>query len=490
MNNLKDLHIMLQGDSPIILLESQEEIRLVDNLSQMCLNDGTFIFKWSATEGMCRVDIDLGLMTGTDTPEEVLRHIKSTTMSGVYILLDFHPYLDDPIIIRLLKEIAQNYEKLARTIVFISHALNIPAELKHLSAKFEIKLPDIGVLKRMIKEEAHRWQDNHPHQKLRADRKAVESLINHLLGTTSADARRLIRAAIENDGAITSRDIPTVMEAKYKLLNKDDVISYEYDTTVLSNVAGLDKLKTWLKQRKVVFEKATHGLDSPKGIMLLGVQGCGKSLAAKAVAGLFEVPLLRLDFGALYNKFIGETEKNLRKALETAETMSPCVVWIDEIEKGLSGDSTDGGVSQRVLGTLLTWMVEHRGKVFIVATANDIHSLPPELIRKGRLDEVFFVDLPNEVVREKILEIHLRQRNQLPSHFKIAELVEATEGFSGAEIEQAIVSALYTSMAEEQKLNQEVLLHEIAETRPLSILMAEKINALRHWAKDRTVSAS
>jgi len=489
MNDLKDLQMMLRGSIPIILLESYEELRLLQNLTQMCLHEERSLFKWSVTEGMEREDVKLGTLLETESPEDVLRHIKGTSASGVYILLDFHPYLDNPLIVRLLKEIAQSYEDVARTLIFISHALNIPAEIKHLSAKFEMKLPDAGLLKQMIKEEAHRWQENHPRQRLLVDKKAVEDLINHLLGTSSEDARRLIRAAIEYDGAITARDIPEVMKAKYQLLNQGDIISYEYDTAQFSKVAGLENLKKWLKQRQKAFKKAHHNLDSPKGIMLLGVQGCGKSLAAKAVAGLFEVPLLRLDFSALYNKFIGETEKNLTHALNTAETMSPCVLWVDEIEKSLAGDSSDGGVSRRILGTLLTWMAEHQGKVFIVATANDIQALPPELIRKGRLDEVFFVDLPQASARQQILEIHLRQRNQMPSQFEIPALVEATDGFSGAEIEQAVVSALYTSQAEEKKLSQTMLLIEISHTRPLSILMAEKIQALRIWAEDRTVPA-
>ncbi len=489
MNELKDLQMMLKGSIPILLLESCEEPRLLKSLTQICLDEAFYIFKWSATEGLEREDVDLGVMVGTESPESVLRHIKSTASPGIYILLDFHPYLDDPLIVRLLKEIAQTYETLARTLIFISHELNIPPEIKHLSAKFEMKLPDAGILRKMIKEEAHRWQNNHPQQRLIVHRESIDGLIHHLLGTTSEDARRLIREAIERDGAITAKDIPEVMKGKYQLLNQDDVISYEYDTAHFSKVAGLTHLKKWLKQRKMVFQKTNHPLDSPKGIMLLGVQGCGKSLAAKAVAALFEVPLLRLDFSVLYNKFIGETEKNLNKALATANTMSPCVLWIDEIEKGLAGDSTDSGVSRRILGALLTWMSEHDGKVFIVATANDIQLLPPELIRKGRLDEVFFVDLPDAFVRQKILDIHLRQRNQPPSKFNMNALIEASEGFSGAEIEQAIVSALYTSMAEEVELTQEILMIELNRTKPLSILMAEKIQALRRWAKNRTVPA-
>jgi SpoVK/Ycf46/Vps4 family AAA+-type ATPase len=249
-------------------------------------------------------------------------------------------------------------------------------------------------------------------------------------------------------------------------------------------------MKRWLEQRRQVFlaEQPPVGLDPPKGILLLGVQGGGKSLAAKSVAGSWGVPLLRLDFGTLYNKYYGETERNLRQSLRAAESMSPCVLWIDEIEKGLSGDA-DGGPSKRVLGTLLTWMAERKSRVFLVATANDIEMLPPELLRKGRFDEIFFVDLPDASVRHEIFRIHLEKREQDSSTFELTQLQAASEGFAGAEIEQAVVAALYASHASKEKLNTDHILQEIEQTKPLSILMAEKIAYLRNWAASRTVSA-
>jgi SpoVK/Ycf46/Vps4 family AAA+-type ATPase len=279
------------------------------------------------------------------------------------------------------------------------------------------------------------------------------------------------------------------MQAKYDLISKAGVISYEYDTAKFSDVAGQANLKRWLEHRRKAFTSKASSLDKPKGIMLIGVQGSGKSLAAKAVSGIFGIPLLRIDFGALYNKFYGETEKNLRNALETAEIMQPCVLWMDEIEKGITTDGSDDGLSQRMLGTLLTWMAERKSRVFIVATSNNIEKLPPELIRKGRLDEIFFIDLPKSKVREDIFHIHLRKRNLAPSGFDLKLLADSSKGFSGAEIEQAIVSSIYSAHAQDTTADTELLLKEIKHTKPLSVVMAEQIGQLRLWAADRTVSA-
>ncbi|PCJ35801.1 MAG: hypothetical protein COA75_09965 [Cellvibrionales bacterium] len=270
-------------------------------------------------------------------------------------------------------------------------------------------------------------------------------------------------------------------------MGMNGVLSYEYQTEALAKIGGMDNLKQWLGKRHSVFNGDVEGMDTPKGILLLGVQGGGKSLAARAVAGTWQVPLLKLDMGALYNKFYGETERNLRESLQLAESMSPCVLWLDEIEKGISSDSNDGGVSGRVLATLLTWMAEHNGRVFLVATSNDITQLPPELVRKGRFDELFFVDLPDAQAREMIFTIHLQNRELEPEEFALDELVLASEQFSGAEIEQAVVAALYSALAQDAEVTTDLLLNEIHKTSPLAVVMAEKLAALRHWAKERKV---
>ena len=273
-------------------------------------------------------------------------------------------------------------------------------------------------------------------------------------------------------------------------MDMEGVLSFHYDTAKFVDVGGLSKLKAWLADRESSFtESEAESLDAPKGIMLLGVQGSGKSLAAKAVAGMWSLPLLRLDFGAMYNKFFGETERNLREALKLADMMSPCVLWLDKIEKGISTSQDDLGISGRVLGTLLTWMAERKSKVFIVATSNDISRLPPELVRKGRMDEIFFVDLPKHDVRQDIFTIHLEKRSQDASYFDLTILADASDGFSGAEIEQAAVSALYSVAASEAELTVGALFEAIRATNPLSVVMEEKIDQLRHWAEERCVFA-
>ena len=285
--------------------------------------------------------------------------------------------------------------------------------------------------------------------------------------------------------------MPEVMQAKYRLLTDTGLLGFEFDTSNFSQLAGMHKLKEWLHQRGKFFAEGAaiyRGLDRPKGLLLLGVQGCGKSLAAKAVAGIWQVPLLRMDFGSLYNKYIGESESNVREALATAEVMAPCVLWMDELEKGIAVNEHDDGTSQRILGTLLTWMAENDKPVFIVATSNDIQRLPPELIRKGRLDEVFFVDLPSAEIRREIFRIHADKRELETGKLDLDRLAQLTEGFSGSEIEQLVVSAVYAAHAADATPDTDAIIEEINKTQPLSILMMEKIAALRQWAEGRTVS--
>ncbi|MCP3871153.1 MAG: AAA family ATPase [Gammaproteobacteria bacterium] len=489
MQDLHDFELVLISRNPILVIESLEEPRVVQLLTRLAMRLNHPMFQWSVSEGLKRLGLDFDAQKHNAEPDDVLKHIKAVSQPGFYLLLDFHPYLQDPLHIRLIKEIAQGYETVPRTLIFLSYDFPTPPEIRHLTVRFSLQLPDRAGIKRLINEEAERWQGR-SRRPVSADSRAVEQLADNLTGVTATDARRLIRSAIEDDGAIRQEDLPRIMRAKYELINQDGIISFEYDTAKFSDVAGLRQLKKWLKHRRKAFSGGIASLDRPKGIMLLGVQGGGKSLAAKAVAGSFGVPLLRLDFATLYNKFIGETEKNLQRALDLAETMAPCVLWMDEIEKGISLDSNDDGVSRRILGTLLTWMAEHKASIFIIATSNNIEQLPPELVRKGRLDEIFFVDLPDRQSRLEIFKIHLRVRNLAPSGFDLESLSHTSEGFTGAEIEQSIVSALYAAQAQDETLNTGHLQDELERTSPLSVVMGEKIAYLRNWAADRAVPAN
>jgi len=489
MSDLNDLELIFHSRVPIIVIQSHEELRVLDMLKKLILRINKPLFNWSVTEGLTRLDLDMESQKTLVEPESVLKHIKASTIEGVYVLLDFHPFINEPVNARLIKEIALQHYKTGHHLVLLSHEIDTPEDLRKLSASFDLQLPTDEKLLQIIKDEAFSWSAKHGQQKVKTDNKTLDAMVRNLGGLTAGDARRLARKVIFDDGAITESDLSDVMAAKYELLNKDGLLSFEYDTEQFTSVGGMAKLKRWLELRKSVFRSRDddHGLQNPKGILLLGVQGCGKSLVSKAVAGVFGVPLLRLDFGSLYNKFFGESEKNLRQALKTAEVMAPCVLWIDEIEKGLSTGENDGGTSRRVLGTILTWMAENDHSVFMVATANNIDSLPPELIRKGRFDEIFFVDLPTVKTRMEIFSIHLQKRDKDPSRFDLDALAGASEGFSGSEIEQAIVSSMYAVYAQSTQMNTQHIIDELKQTRPLSTVMAEKIQHIRDWASDRTV---
>ncbi|TVP14768.1 AAA family ATPase [Shewanella sp. KCT] len=487
MQDIRDLTAVLRSNTPIVVIETYEEYRVIELLKRVSTILYQPLFTWSITQGLTRADVKMGTQKFNTDPTEILGQIKSSSQQGIYVLCDFHPFVDNaPKNVRLLKEIALEYEALKHTIVLVSHAFDIPPEIKRYCAHFSISLPDTAQLQNLIYEQIDRARADGLLQSVDDD--AVIKLAENLRGLTFDDARRLAHKAIVDDGAITHSDVDRINQGKFKLLDMEGVLQFEYDTSDFSQVAGLHNLKKWLSQRSPA-SSAEGRVDHPKGILLLGVQGSGKSLAAKAVAGMWQRPLLRLDMSALYNKYIGETEKNLRNALALADLMAPCVLWIDEIEKGLSSGSSDDGTSKRILGALLTWMAERKSEVFLVATANDISALPPELMRKGRMDEIFFVDLPDDSVRQAIFLIHLQRRQLDPLNFDLAKLSQASQGFSGAEIEQAIISARYTARALEQCVSQQLLLGELMKTRPLSVVMREKLAALRDWAKGRTVNA-
>ena len=501
MSDERDLEMLLMSHFPITTINTHEENRALELIKKVVVRNGRALYTWSITEGLRsaynRADnLSLQEDTGyvaypTTEPKPMLEQVKKSLQNSVVVLLDFHPYLDEPLIIRLLKEIALDYAVKQTTVVLLSHELTVPGELQRLSASYSLSLPDAKQLEQLIYDEAKVWTLKNQNQSVKADKQALQMLIRNLQGLTLSDARRLVRNAIYHDGAITEDDLPQVMKAKYELLGQGGVLSFEYETARFAEVGGFKTLINWINNRKTAFlQQADRPLDMPKGIILLGVQGSGKSLAAKAVAGAWEVPLLRMDFGALYNKFFGETEKNIRESLKAAEVMAPCVLWMDEIEKGIATGDYDSGTSRRVLASLLTWMAENKKPVFIVATANDITSLPPELIRKGRLDEIFFVDLPDPDTRAEIFAIHLAKRGQQPPDFDIHRLAAETQGFSGAEIEQAVVAALYAAHARSAKITTQHVLEEIKATQPLSVVMSEKIEALQQWAKGRTVAAN
>lgn len=486
---MHDLNLLFKAAIPIISLLSRDEKHALQMLTRLALQQQLPLYVWSATEGL-QV---LGFGTNPDSsnatlePEAALRHIKQSGLAGLYVLCDFHPYLQQaPLLTRLLKDIALAHETTPRTLVMLSHALQIPPELTHLSAELAASFPSDQEIMALVREEANRWSEQNAGQRVKTDKQTLQQLVSHIRGLSMAETRRLVRGAIINDGAITESDLPRVNKARFQLMDLSGVLSYEYDTEPWSSIAGMQRLQAWLQLRKKAFLDANTA-DKPRGLLLTGVQGGGKSLAAKAVAGLWQLPLLRLDIASLYNKFIGETERNLRAALQLAESMAPCVLWIDELEKAISNDASDEGTSRRLLGALLTWLAEKKEAVFVVATSNSVRQLPPELLRKGRFDEIFFVDLPNVRARAEIFRIHLHKRECDATAIDCVALAEYADGFSGAEIEQAVIAALYQCAAAGEALATDHILQALDQTVPLSITMAENLAALHRWAAQRAV---
>jgi hypothetical protein len=491
LNELNDLITLIKSRTPIIIVETVDEVRVVELTKYVAASLKQDFYYWSIADGMALANRTVQPDGGYKDPGEMLECIWKLKSAGVYLLIDFHPFITEPKNIRFLKEIALNSELQRQTIIFLSQKFEVPPELETYSARFELELPNQNLIKKIIVSQARKLSIQSGWKAIDLSDNDIQQMSRVLCGLSTSEIERVVAHTLRDPA--TKDRVANIGKMKFESFKQTSILTYEHETSQLSQVGGFKNLKEWLQKRQMIFlgDKKIPGLDLPKGILLLGVQGGGKSLAAKAVAGTWSVPLLRLDIGALYDKWAGETERKTRESLKMAEKMSPCVLWIDEIEKGVTTDAgSDSGLSQRILGTLLTWMAERKGSVFIVATANDIEKLPPELMRKGRFDEVFFVDLPDEEMRKEIFSIHLQKRGFDPSKFNLDELSKATEGFAGAEIEQTVVAGLYSMVGGSGNLTNEILLAEAKATKPLSVLMAEKVTSLREWAQDRTVSAN
>ncbi|THF64627.1 AAA family ATPase [Pseudothauera nasutitermitis] len=506
MNDSRDLAALVRARVPIIVIETLEEQRALRLLAGIAEERRLPLYRWSAAGGLVHTNFRYGgAIPGTapaapadarewridDTAslKAALTHIDGRGQPGLYVLLDIHPYLEDPVAVRLLREIALDHPVDGRSLVLVSPALTLPAKLARHAARLSLPLPDEARIRQLLDSEFQLYerQSGRP---ARRERAVEDAMVRYVNGLCEEDVRHQLRLAIRDDGALTREDLQRAAAYKQQSLPG---LSLEVVLDNADAIGGMLRLRRWLAQRRPVFlgEVERPGLPVPRGVLIAGVQGTGKSLAAKATAAAWGVPLLRLDFGALYDKFQGETERKLREALRAAEGMQPAVLWIDEIEKGLASGSAehDGGVSRRVLGTLLTWMAERTARVFIVATANEVRELPPELVRKGRFDELFFVDLPDAPARETIFRIHLNRQRLPLAAFDLRALAEHSTGMSGAEIEQAVVSAIYEALPDGREPDMAMLLAELARTRPLSVVMAERVAALRAWAHERCVLA-
>jgi SpoVK/Ycf46/Vps4 family AAA+-type ATPase len=378
--------------------------------------------------------------------------------------------------------------------VLVGPAMPEKPELSDIAVRFEFALPGPDELRELLVKVVRGLPRQSPGARVSLSRAEVDGVVSDLQGLTLFEAERALAQAIVEDNALTVADRGRLRELKRGLVEGGGLLEFIPAPDGLDQLGGLERLKKWIATRRAGLLPAPgeKSLDPPKGILLLGVQGCGKSVAAKAVASTWGLPLLSLDAGKLLAPYVGESERNLRDALKRVERMAPCVLWIDEIEKAFVSSrsaESDGGVSKRLIGTLLVWMQERASRVFLVATANSVEELPPEMMRKGRVDEIFFVDLPGASARVEIFRLHLSRRGEDPARFDLPELARASAGFSGAEIEQAVVSALYEARAGGFGLDTPGILVALRSTRPLSVTRAEQISALRRWAAGRCVPA-
>jgi len=493
MDRFNDLEVLIDSQYPIICIETHEESRAEEILARISGRLRLPFFHWVATEGLTRSG-EPQPVYNTKTAMEVLNFIRTSSLEAVYLMKDLHRYLEDPLLVRKLRDLCQCFRQKRKSLVLTAPSFDIPPELMNEVVFFDLSLPTSAELKELVLRVV---QGISSRRKItvKMDAATGRKLVECLKGLTLNEAERVLTRAIVHDGRLSVDDLPLILDAKKQKISQSGLIEFIPRQETLDGVGGLKNLKQWLGTRKGAFseEAKSFGIDPPRGVLLLGIQGCGKSLMAKAIAQEWELPLLRLDTGSLYSKYIGETDSNVREAIRLAESLAPVVLWIDEIEKAFtspSGSDADGGVSARMLGTFLSWMQEKKAPVFVVATANNIHLLPPELLRKGRFDEIFFMDLPGAEERAEIFRLHLQRRKRDPAGFDLAALAHAAEGFSGAEIEQGIVSALYSAFSTCRELGTECILHELCSTRPLSLVMKEQIDQMREWASGRTVSAA
>ena len=476
----------------MLLVETVEEERVHLLLRHVAEHLDLPLFSWTQVAGLCRELPEKGRTPESGPPQKALAFIERSDLPAIFHLRGLGPYLHEPPVVAQLKSIHNKYLRHRGAIVLSGHDVDVPPILKHLFTPFELEAPTAHAYHTFVKSVL---QDLSERVELKIDLSSadVSRLLTALHGLTFFEVQKIITQAVIEDGVLGRHDIERVLDAKRSIIERSGVLEYFPHEHRMGDVAGLRELKGWLRKRQAAFEDPRaakeYGLTPPKGLLLIGVQGCGKSLCAKAVAAEWGLPLIRLDPSNLYNRYVGESEKNLKRAIRLAEAMAPVVLWIDEIEKALSQEDAEGGPAQRIFGTFLAWLQDKKESVFVIATANDISKLPPELMRKGRFDEIFFLDLPGEEARRRILEIHLERRKRDSSRFDLLRLIDLTEGFSGAEIEQAVVSALYTAFSRQEDLGTETLAEEIELTNPLSVTMAERIDALRAWARDRAVPA-
>ena len=549
-DTLDRLKVLINSSTPIIVMETSEEMRAVNMVRAACTELNMAIFEWSIADGLLRSGSNApvqprstpssiwgqsgpsqaqprtalspgggeadrltravmssmgsgaaaaaagGSIYNTHEPVQALANMESMTIEAVFILKDFHRHMDDPVVVRRLRDVGQKFSANRRTVIITAPELAVPPELTTLVEYFDLPLPDRERLRDIVHDTFTRLSKTYT-LKLQLDAAGVDAIAANLRGLTEEEADRAISQALVTRYSLCPETVTDVLEAKKQLLRHSGMLEFIEASDSMAAVGGLENLKHWLAQRRGAWEDGARafGLEPPHGVIILGVQGCGKSLCARAVAGEWKLPLVKFDTSAVYDKYIGETEKRIRKVFQVAEGLAPCVLWIDELEKVFAGSgpdsaSADAGVSSRLLASFLSWMQDRKSPVFVAATCNNVTVLPPELIRKGRFDELFFVDLPNQAERRQIFSIQLAKRKRNPTDFDLKAAASAAKGYSGAEIDAAVQGAMYAAYSEKKPLTTQLLLNALGQTVPLSTTRAEEINELRQWAQTRAVPAS
>ena len=501
LSRAEELDLLIRAKYPLLYVIAWEERRIEQLLRQVAAQRRKALYGWTITDGLHPLDGSLRPESDdlTRDPLQALEEVAASREAAIFVLKDFHPYLDAyhphpqrAVIVRKLRDILNRLKESRKTLVMLSPLLHAPPELEKDITVLDYALPTGGELAASL-ERVVRSAQELGGIRLRLSPEEREKILNAARGLTCTEAENAFAKSLVLRRAL---DAEVIIAEKKQIIRRSQVLEYFDAQEDLSLVGGMALLKEWLAKRALAFSERARqfGLPEPKGLLLLGVQGAGKSLVAKAIARQWQLPLLRLDLGRVFSQMVGSSEQNMRNALRLAESVAPCILWLDELDKGLSGLASshlsDAGTSARVFGSFLTWMQEKTAPVFVVATANDIATLPPEALRKGRFDEIFFLDLPNRAEREEIFGIHLAKRGRAPRRFDVETLARRSEGHSGAEIEQAVISGLYDAFEAGRDLSTEDILRALEETVPLSRTMEARITALRRWARTHARPAS
>ncbi|MBI5211721.1 MAG: AAA family ATPase [Elusimicrobia bacterium] len=487
-----ELEILVRARYPLIYLVSWEEGRAERMLTALAAKQDKRMFIWTSTIGFGEPGKSPD--ESTRDPQAALDFVARSQESALFVIKDFHPFLQNHGVVRRVRDIIDGLKSSYKTIILLSPVLAIPVELEKEVTVIDYDLPGPGELCSLVTEVAAASQSGRFQVDLKSD--DVEKIVQASMGLTLSEAENALAKAIVLDSKLGPGDIDVILNEKKQIIRKSRMLEFYEANEEFGQIGGLGLLKEWLQKRGVAFSSKARqfGLPQPRGILLLGVQGCGKSLTCKAIASLWRLPLLRLDMGSVFGGIVGQSEENMRRAIRTAESVAPCVLWLDEIEKGLSGTESsnvsDAGTTSRVFSTFLTWLQEKTKPVFVAATANSVSLLPPELLRKGRLDEIFFVDLPSAAERRDIFAIHLAKRGRRSAAFDLPELARLSAGFSGAEVEQCLVEGLYDAFHQEKELDTGHIRRALAAAVPLSRTMKEEIDGLRSWASSRARPAS